>query len=362
MIYRILFYFANIVIRIYYRRIHVTGLKSIPKNKPLIIVSNHPNGFLEPIIMACLFPIELHFLVRGDLFEKKSLKWLLTSTNQVPIYRFKDGIAALRNNQKTIAKTVEVLSQNKAIIIFAEGSTDANWYLREFKKGMARMAFQCLDENQDLDLQILPVGITFQKSSSPGSEVILNVGEAFSVRPFYVKKAKEAKDQMDNLTAHTYDEIRKLIVHVEEKVTKDEILQSWTNYSSIFHNGYLPRVTKDVEIFEKIQNKNNGYKNRKKDFFSHVQNTLFFLLGIPGFIFWFVPVFAGKLITKKFVKQEEFISSVNASSTAILCVIYTLICFVVFSISFGMINTLLILTSMTISGVLMHAAWEFRNR
>jgi 1-acyl-sn-glycerol-3-phosphate acyltransferase len=48
MVYRIIYYFANIILRVYYRKIHVYGLDTIPKDKPLLIVSNHPSGFLEP--------------------------------------------------------------------------------------------------------------------------------------------------------------------------------------------------------------------------------------------------------------------------------------------------------------------------
>lgn len=47
MVYRI-YYFANIILRVYYRKIHVYGLDTIPKDKPLLIVSNHPSGFLSP--------------------------------------------------------------------------------------------------------------------------------------------------------------------------------------------------------------------------------------------------------------------------------------------------------------------------
>ncbi|MFM2392165.1 MAG: hypothetical protein RLZZ546_142 [Bacteroidota bacterium] len=363
MIYRILFYFANIVIRIYYRKIHVTGLESIPKNKPLIIVSNHPNGFLEPIIMACLFPIELHFLVRGDLFEKKALRWLLTSTNQVPIYRFKDGIAALRNNQKTIAKTLEVLNRNKAIIIFAEGSTDSSWFLREFKKGMARMAFQCLDENPNLDLQILPVGVVFQKSSSPGTEVMLNVGEAFAVNPYYVKNAREAKDKMDALTLDTYNKIKKLVIHIEDDSHTSLVHKAWKLYSSRHHDWFLPRVTHDQDIFsyvkKSISSSNEVPPLKNGKYF--ILNLFSFILGIPGFIFWILPVYFGEKITKQFVKEEEFVSSIKASSTAGLCVIYSIVLLIPMIYFLGISKAFLLLIAFSISGIFMLAAWEYKQ-
>ncbi len=363
MVYRFLFYFANLIIRIYYRKFYVSGLEMIPKDKPLLIVSNHPNGFLEPIIMACLFPIDLHFLVRGDLFENKVLRWLLVSTNQVPIYRFKDGIAALRNNQKTIEKTIEVLKQNKAIIIFAEGSTDAAWHVREMKKGMARMAFQCLDGSPDLDLHILPVGVTFQNSSKPGSDVILNAGEAYAVKPYYTSNAREAKDKMDDLTEFTRNKIQQLTIHLEDKNNEKNLGILWKNYINSKTFSFLPRVLKEDKLFvemkknEKTLNQGLEFKVDKKKFTSYLQ-FLLLPLALLGFLSWFIPIGLGFFITNKYVKQLEFISSVKAASSGFLVLIYTLVLFVIGLIFIGFLQTLIVLFSMFASGICTLYVWE----
>ena len=56
MVYRIIYYFANLIIRVYYCKIHVYGLDTIPKDKPLLIVSNHPSGFWNPSSWPVPFP------------------------------------------------------------------------------------------------------------------------------------------------------------------------------------------------------------------------------------------------------------------------------------------------------------------
>src|SRR5690606_17363187 len=105
MVYRFFYYLANVAIRIFYRRIYINGLENIKDNQAYFISSNHPAGFMEPIIMACLFPIDLHFLVRGDLFKNPFLRWILVSTHQIPIFRMKDGFTNLRNNKETVERT-----------------------------------------------------------------------------------------------------------------------------------------------------------------------------------------------------------------------------------------------------------------
>ncbi len=351
------------IIRVYYRKIYTNGLDKIPKDKPLLIVSNHPNGFLEPIIMACLFPIDLHFLVRGDLFENKALRWLLVSTNQVPIYRFKDGIAALRNNQKTIAKTIEVLKQNKAIIIFAEGSTDANWYVRELKKGMARMAFQCIDADPDLDLHILPIGVTFQQSTHPGTDIILNAGQPFPVKEFYSKNAKEAKEKMDVLTNKTREEIQKLTLHIEERENDKSISRAWHQSNLADNTSFFPRVKEDNVLFQKLKklesaiNQNLPFETVNIKYRSLLKYLLF-PFAIVGFIVWFIPIASAFLIGKKLVKQREFISSIKAASGGFLTLFYGVVILISGSIVLGFIKTSFIILAMVVLGMCTVFVWE----
>lgn len=340
MVYRIIYYFANLILRVYYRKIHVYGLDRIPKDKPLLIVSNHPSGFLEPIIMACTFPIDLHFLVRGDLFEKAWLKHLLIGTNQVPIYRFRDGFAGLRNNQKTIAKTIEVLQQNKAIIIFAEGSTNADMYLRPFQKGMARMAFQTLDGSADLDLHILPVGVTFSASTKPGNEVVLSVGQAFPVKDFYTTNAREAKEKMDQLTQYAYDRVKENMIHLEDREEEASLRQAWLMYNKPGKSAFLPRIQNGHGIFEylkEVEKKLNSTVPKNVSvpdalrvspvlaFRTHGWYWLLLPLALVGIILWAPPVMAGFGLAKTKVKQREFVASLQATASAGFSVVYILI-------------------------------------
>ncbi|MBK8699662.1 MAG: 1-acyl-sn-glycerol-3-phosphate acyltransferase [Saprospiraceae bacterium] len=341
MIYRLLFYFANLIIRIYYRKIHTFGLEDIPRDKPLLIVSNHPSGFIEPILMACLFPIDLHFLVRGDLFEKKILRFLLVSTNQVPIYRFRDGFAGLRNNQKTIAKTIEVLKQNKAIIIFAEGSTNADIFLRPFQKGMARMAFQSMDGSPDLDLHILPVGVTFSASTRPGTEVILRAGKAFPVREFYTADPRMSKDKMEELNLYTRDRVLEQMIHLPDRAQEASFRQAWLMYNKPSHTGFLPRIVKDGALFSYLKEVEARINNtttaslstpdpmRVSPALGFRQTNWHWLMlpfAILGFVLWFIPVFAGFYLANAKVKQREFKASVQASASGGFTAIYIAVC------------------------------------
>jgi 1-acyl-sn-glycerol-3-phosphate acyltransferase len=364
MVYRFLYYLVNFLLRVFYRRIHFNGFENIPKDKPLLIVCNHPNGFFEPIILACLFPIDLHFLVRGDLFENKYLRKFLLSTHQIPIYRFKDGIAALKKNQQTINKAIEILRQNKAVLIFAEGSTDAGWKIRPLKKGMAKMAFQCIDDSSNLNLHILPVGMTFYRSENPGTEMLLNVGEAFPVSRFYSNDPKNAKEKMDEMSAYTQSKLEELTLSVEDRAKEDEIRKVWQKEitkSSFFD--IFPRVKKNDQLFNQLKEFSLGTKaenteNRQPSLLS----GLLWLFAFPGMILWLVPIASASLLSKKLVKQREFKSSIRMMLSAVFSILYCLMIYTILSMTYSLLIGFLAMIGIFIFGFLALFIWEYQVR
>ena len=159
MFYQTLKVLMTLALRVYFRNIDLRGIDRIPKKGPILFACNHPSSFMEACILACFQPRELHFLVRGDVFSIKWLKPLLIKTNQIPIFRFRDGFSKLKKNKNTFSATYEVLNRGGAVIIYPEGSTEMVKQLRPLQRGLARMAFGLLDGDRDHPLQVVPVGV-----------------------------------------------------------------------------------------------------------------------------------------------------------------------------------------------------------
>ncbi|MBL0102155.1 MAG: 1-acyl-sn-glycerol-3-phosphate acyltransferase [Saprospiraceae bacterium] len=124
-------------------------------------------------------------MVRGDVFENPFLRPILKSTHQIPIFRFRDGFSKLRENSHTIDESLQVLIENKNLLIFAEGSTESVKKLRPLQKGIVRIAFQALEKNPELELEILPVGLNFTYPTDFNEEVMLQVGQPILVQKYF---------------------------------------------------------------------------------------------------------------------------------------------------------------------------------
>lgn len=212
MFYVILRWVAGIFLRRYFGRIWVYDLDRVPMQGPLIVASNHPSAFLEASLLATQMKRPLHFLVRGDMFHPR-FRWLFDWTNQIPIYRQKDGMANLRKNASSFDLTYRKLGEGHAVLIFPEAKTLLEKRLRPIQRGTAHLAFGSLPyipEGQSL--QVLPVGVNYIEPRQAGTDVLIRFGEPFVV----AAGTRENRDTIEEFTAQLEQAMKPLVVQVDE--------------------------------------------------------------------------------------------------------------------------------------------------
>jgi 1-acyl-sn-glycerol-3-phosphate acyltransferase len=159
------------------------------ENGPLIIAANHPNSFLDAIIVATLFKTPVHSLARGDVFKKPFHRKLLKQLHMLPIYRVSEGVENLEINYQTFNSCREIFKENGIVLIFSEGGCVNEWKLRPLKKGTARLAISSWKEG--IPLRILPLGINYSSFRRFGKNVELHFGEM--IEPREISQGSEGK-------------------------------------------------------------------------------------------------------------------------------------------------------------------------
>lgn len=150
---------------------------------PLLIAANHPNSFLDAIIVSTLFKAPIHSLARGDAFAGKFITKLLGSFNMLPVYRVSEGVENLEHNYTTFDACEKLFEQNKIVLIFSEGGCTNEWRLRPLKKGTARLALSAWQRN--IPLKVLPLGINYSSFRKFGKNMHLNFGEKIQQKDMY---------------------------------------------------------------------------------------------------------------------------------------------------------------------------------
>lgn len=180
---------------------------------PLLIASNHPNSFLDAIILDILFDEPAWSLARGDAFKGKLISRFLNAVKIMPVYRTSEGVENLSENYKTFDACIQIFKQNGVVQIFSEGKCINEWHLRPLKKGTARLAIKAWEEN--IPLQILPVGINYSSFFRFGKNVFLNFGEPFTGSAIDLTSADGQRNQSFNIILQ--QQLQQLIYEIDKK-------------------------------------------------------------------------------------------------------------------------------------------------
>jgi 1-acyl-sn-glycerol-3-phosphate acyltransferase len=166
--------YARLTIKIYCRKIIVNQPEWLGVKGPLLLACNHPNSFLDGIIVTTIFEENIYSLARGDAFKKPWHEKVLRRLHLLPVYRTSEGVENLEHNYTTFDACKAVFRQNGIVIIFSEGRCINEWHLRPLKKGTARLATSSWEDG--IPLTVLPVGLNYNTFRNFGKNVFLNFG------------------------------------------------------------------------------------------------------------------------------------------------------------------------------------------
>jgi hypothetical protein len=160
-------------------KIHLKNKQLFTTKGALLIIANHPNSFLDALIIGSYYKRRVYFLARGDAFKKPIHRFILESLNMIPVYRLREGKEYLHLNDYAFNKSIDLLSKGHAVLIFIEGICINSNELQPFKKGTARI----LEGIQKLNLhpKIHITGIAFNQFRGIGKTVNLVITEMNSV-------------------------------------------------------------------------------------------------------------------------------------------------------------------------------------
>lgn len=222
MLYSFLKITVRIAFKIFCRRIIINNRELLKEKGPMLLACNHPNSFLDAVIMDILFEQPVWSLTRGDAFVNKTVTKILFKLKMLPVYRPTEGVENLSENYKTFNACIELFRRGGVVLIFSEGLCVNEWHLRPLKKGTARLAYICLQEN--IPLKILPVGINYSSFERFGKNLFINFGNLISVNDFDKNLSDGAFNQSFNNTLQ--QELKPLVYEIgkSDKQKQEELL------------------------------------------------------------------------------------------------------------------------------------------
>ncbi|MBC7722157.1 MAG: 1-acyl-sn-glycerol-3-phosphate acyltransferase, partial [Pedobacter sp.] len=199
MLYTTLQFFIRVALQLFCRNITFSDKTILSSKGPLLLACNHPNSFLDAIIIGSQFKQPVHYLARGDAFKNPLARKILTAIQLMPIYRLSEGREYLALNDATFENCKNILLQGGIVLIFSEGLCEHKWQLQPLKKGTARIAFAAWNEPSICNnFRVQPVSLNYQSYTKFGKHLIVHFGEKISKEQVLLEANEGEKIQQFN--------------------------------------------------------------------------------------------------------------------------------------------------------------------
>jgi 1-acyl-sn-glycerol-3-phosphate acyltransferase len=162
---------ARAITRGLYRSVEVIGFDDLPHG-PRLIVANHFNGFVDPVVLAGALGRLPRFIAKATLWKTPGIPVLMRIVGVLPVHRTVDGGG---DNAGTFEAVVHELHQGMTVAIFPEGTTHDNPHLSPVRTGAARLALDAAHDHV-AGMHIVPVGVTFEDKVALRSRVVIRAG------------------------------------------------------------------------------------------------------------------------------------------------------------------------------------------
>ena len=157
-----------------FANLEVYGKENVPNKGPLIIAANHLSTADPPLIVSSL-KRRMHFLAKKELFNHAVTRHFFYKCGAYPLDR--EG-----NNAKSISWAINGLSQDKAILMFPEGTRSiGSSSMQKAKPGIGYLALKS-------NAPILPIGITGTRNITgywripfPFCKINVTIGQPFTI-------------------------------------------------------------------------------------------------------------------------------------------------------------------------------------
>ena len=214
----------------FWKRVDVRQPERVPHGRPVLLCMNHPNNFIDSLIVGAVLTRTVHYLATATLFRNRLMARFLTACGAIPVYRKQDDPGKMDRNADTFAACFETLARGQLIGIYPEGTTHSEARVQRIKTGAARIALEY--ESRRLagggePLALIPVGLTFETRKSFRGRVRVAFGEPIDVTPYLPAYREDPLKAVDALTTAIQWGMEAQVLHVD-RMDRAELIHAVT--------------------------------------------------------------------------------------------------------------------------------------
>ncbi len=217
-IYRLLQAIVWVTFSIYFRRIIFINRERLNEKGPLLVISNHPNTVMDPLMALYRMPKICNLLANYSLFKNPISNAILSFLYCIPIQRVSDVTEGQPlKNEEAFKRCDDHLISDGNIYIAVEGTSYAERHIRELKTGMARIAFSVEAKTDfEINLRILPIVMTYFEPLKFRQDVVVEVGELISVDDWRVAYESNPRKSIGDFTDSVEQKMKSMTIDCKD--------------------------------------------------------------------------------------------------------------------------------------------------
>lgn len=203
----------------YYPRIEITGGDLVPRNGPVLLVANHANSLIDPVLLGIAARRPIRLMAKAPLFDAPVLGGIMRALGMVPAYRGTDDAKQVGRNLESLAVAAQQLVGGGVMGIFPEGKSHDATQLALVRSGAARLAMQAVSLGAT-GLKIVPLGLNYEAKEKFRSAVWIKVGRPIDAANWLRMHGGDEHKAMRALTHEIEARLRQCVTHLDQIETE----------------------------------------------------------------------------------------------------------------------------------------------
>lgn len=202
---------ARVAAYVYYR-VTYAGAR-VPPTGPALLVANHPNALLDPMLVVAAARRPVRFLAKAPLFSDRKIGWIVKAAGAIPVHRPQDDPAEQRENLDMFRAVHAALGGGAAVGIFPEGTSHSEPSLAPLKTGAARIALGAYPIVGHA-FPIVPLGLVLREKDVFRSEALVLGGAPIEWTDLAARGPRDV-EAVRELTERIDEALRQVTVNLE---------------------------------------------------------------------------------------------------------------------------------------------------
>ncbi|MDR3093445.1 MAG: 1-acyl-sn-glycerol-3-phosphate acyltransferase [Bacteroidales bacterium] len=269
---------------IYLRKLYSLGWENIPKDCPLMIVSDHQNTATDAL--GFIFSIrnrrnrKTKTVIRADVFYMPVINIIARWIGLIPAYRMMyEGADSLSKNTTSIVEISDELLNNGTVVLFPEAGHQEKHWLGRFSLAYLRFCFETAKSvHFEKEIYLLPSCNHYSDYAGLQEDMIVRFGTPVPLSPYYELYKTKPWTAQRQVNAAVRQQISDMMLNItdEDNYTAFDYLRNTYGIRYAADNGfnptYLPdKLEADKQLFARLEAAKETQKAEVQQIYDHAR-------------------------------------------------------------------------------------------